>query len=75
MPRTSCRLPVRGLPVIFAAVLITAGLLFAAADQATDAQQQVETRKIGILLNHNSKAITDLAAKTYDLAVSTLTSG
>lgn len=59
----------RGLPVIFAAVLITAGLLLATADQAADAQQ-VEKRKIGILLNHNSKAITDLAAKAYDLAVS-----
>lgn len=63
------RLSVHGLPVIFVAVLITAGLLSATADQAADAQQ-VEKRKIGILLNHNSKAITDLAAKTYDLAVS-----
>ncbi len=68
-PRPSRRLPVRGLPVVFAAALITAGILFAAAAQAADAQQ-IETRKIGILLNHNSKTITDLATKTYELAVS-----
>lgn len=61
----------RAAPIVLAVFVIVAGLLLVSVDQAAKAQQQAEEdiRKIGILLNYNSKTITDLAAKTYELAV------